>query len=92
MTGGIFANQSPGKEINFWLDWLSTDFDISLSDRQLERFLALYERLNNYSHLWLNRGWPPIELHLETMSASPPISPSGGIDKPAAGVYNIRIF
>ena len=40
--------------------------------RQLERFLALYERLNNYSHLWLNRGWPPIELHLETMSASPP--------------------
>lgn len=64
MTGGIFANQSPGEEINFWLDWLSTDFNISLSDRQLERFLALYERLN--------RGWPPIELHLETMSASPP--------------------
>lgn len=84
MTGGIFANQSLGEEINFWLDWLSTDFDISLSDRQLERFLALYERLN--------RGWPPIELHLETMSASPPISPSGGIDKPAAGVYNIGIF
>ena len=52
--------------------------------RRLERFLALYERLN--------RGWPPIELHLETMSASPPISPSGGIDKPAAGVYNIGIF
>lgn len=72
MTGGTFANQSPGEEINFWLDWLSTDFDISLSDRHLERFLALYERLNNYSHLWLNRGWPPIELHLETMSASPP--------------------
>lgn len=64
MTGGIFANQSPGEEINFWLDWLSTDFNISLSDRQLERFLALYERLN--------RRWPPIELHLETMSASPP--------------------
>lgn len=64
MTGGIFANQSPGEEIYFWLDWLSTDFNISLSDRQLERFLALYERLN--------RGWPPIELHLETMSASPP--------------------
>ena len=64
MTGGTFANQSPGEEINFRLDWLSTDFDISLSDRQLERFLALYERLN--------RGWPPIELHLETMSASPP--------------------
>lgn len=72
MTGGIFANQSPGKEINFRLEWLSTDFDISLSDRQLERFLALYERLNNYSRLWLNRRWPPIELHLETMSASPP--------------------
>lgn len=52
--------------------------------RRLERFLALYERLN--------RGWPPIELHLETMSASPPISPLGGIDKPAAGVYNIGIF
>lgn len=51
MTGGIFANQSPGEEINFWLDWLSTDFNISLSDRQLERFLALYERLN--------RRWPP---------------------------------
>ena len=72
MTGGIFANQSPGEEINFWLKWLSTDLDVSLSDKHLERFLALYERLNNYSHLWLNCGWSPIEMFRGNAPASPP--------------------
>lgn len=32
--------------------------------------------------------WSPVEMLRE----NPPLSPSGGIDKPAAGVYNIGIF
>lgn len=74
----IYGNPVAGKRLSDFLyrtelDQFKIDHGKRESEkRRLERFLALYERANNYSHLWLNRGWPPIELHLETMSASPP--------------------
>lgn len=66
----IYGNPVAGKRLSDFL--YRTELDQFKIDhgkceskkRRLERFLALYERLN--------RGWPPIELHLETMAASPP--------------------
>ena len=66
----IYGNPVAGKRLSDFLyrtelDQFKIDHGKRESEkRRLERFLALYERLN--------RGWPPIELHLETMSASPP--------------------
>ncbi len=42
------------------------EMDVSLSEKQVNQFMQLYQNLNNYSRLWCNCGWAPEELFQES--------------------------
>lgn len=63
MTGGVFRDSSITGKIRLLVKTLATEYDVSLSAKQFEKFFDLFLNLNNCSNLWLNCGWRPDELY-----------------------------
>ena len=57
-TGGFF-HTSMLDIIRYKIEYLEEQLGVPLRKRQAEKFVELFTELNNYSHLWLNRGWSP---------------------------------
>lgn len=62
LTGGRMKDEYFTQEMNYHLRYIERDIGVSLSEKQVEKFVDLYADLNNYSHLWLNCGWTPDDL------------------------------
>ena len=71
MTGGVFKNDSPSREIEYLVNFLNEDFGVELSERQFEQFAELFIKLNNNSNLWLNCGRSPDELFKKSAHKMP---------------------
>ncbi len=63
MTGGVYRDSSITGKIRLLVKTLATEYDVSLSEKQFEKFFDLFLNLNNCSNLWLNCGWRPDELY-----------------------------
>lgn len=61
-TGGYGPGQSMSDFLSIVVKIMDEEFGVSLSQKQFEGFADLFLKLNNCSHLWLNRGWRPDEL------------------------------
>ena len=59
-TGGYY-HTSITDIIHYKIKYLEEQLGVPLRKWQVKKFVELFTDLNNYSHLWLNRGWSPAE-------------------------------
>ena len=70
-TGGYDPEQSMSDFIGIVAKIMDEEFGVPLSQKQFEEFADLFVKLNNCSHLWLNRGWRPDELFRRSENRMP---------------------
>ena len=62
LTGDWIRFMNYGRELELLLNSLDKDYGVTMNQSQVSEFYNLLVDLNNYSNLWVNKGWRPMEL------------------------------